>query len=154
MKISLKKIIDKIKKPFQQGLNSLEITNAVLVSVLFTILPMFGVSTVLLTIASFRLKLNLPIMILVSYLASPLQFIFFLKFIHIGEKVFGIKHTLLTFQDIKNAFDEAFFTTIKQLFLELLCGLGGWLLVGLPIFFILYFINKKIHQLILKNATH
>lgn len=154
MKLDFKKILEKIKKPFNQGLTSLEIINATLVSVLFTIIPMFGVTTALLTFFSVKLKLNLPIMLIISYASSPLQFLFFLKFIHVGENVFGVKHTLLTFHDIKNAFDESFLTTIKQLFLELLCGLGGWLLIALPLFFILFYLNKKIHQFILKNEPH
>lgn len=155
MALTFNRLFQKIKKPFQQGLSGKEVVKAIITSLLFTIFPIFGVTTLLLTFVSLKFKLNLPIMVLISYLASPVQFLFFLPFIHIGETIMNVKHTLLTVQEIKNAFDISFFDTIRQLFFELVCGISGWLLVAFPIGLILLFLTNKIHNLIQKeNATH
>ena len=104
MRLTFQTLFQKIKEPFQQGLGINEIIKAIIVSLLFTILPVFGVTTILLTFSAIKFKLNLPIMIVVSYIATPLQFIFFIPFIRVGETIFNTKHTLLTVADIKASF--------------------------------------------------
>lgn len=150
MGITFKSVIQKIKKPFQQGLGFLEVTKAIIVSLLITVFPVFGVTTVLLTLTAIKFKLNLPIMLIVGYVSTPLQFLFFLPFIHIGETIFNMNHTLLTVQEIKNAFDVSFLKTIQDLLLELICGISGWILVALPISVFTIFFSNKIFKLIQK----
>ena len=145
MNFSFQKLLTKIKKPFQQGLSWREVIKAVIVSLLITVLPVFGVATLILTFISIKFKLNLPIMIVISYLASPLQFILFLPFIHLGESIMHTEHTLLTVQEIKAAFDSSFFGTIKSLLFELICGISGWLLLALPVSLAVLFFNKMIN---------
>lgn len=143
MQINFLTILQEIKKPFQQGLSIREIAKAVVVSLFITVFPIFGVITLLLTFAAIKLRLNLPVMIVISYLATPLQFLLFVPFIHIGETIFNTKHTLLTVQEIKNAFDLSFIDTIRQLVFELVCGISGWLIIILPISFLsIILINK------------
>lgn len=155
MRLTFQHLLQKIKKPFQQGLTASEVTKAIIVSLLFTVFPVFGVTTILLTLMAIKFKLNLPIMVIVSYLTTPLQFIFFLPFIHIGETIFNMNHTLLTVQEIKNAYDVSFLNTINALLFELICGVSGWLLVAFPISIFTIFSSNKIFKLIQnQNATH
>jgi uncharacterized protein (DUF2062 family) len=136
MRLNFQKLYQKVKEPFQQGLHWKAVTKAIIISLLFTIIPIYGVTTIILTFIAIKFKLNLPIMIVTSYLATPLQFMLFLPFIHIGESIMNTSHTLLTVQDIKAAFDVSFFDTIRRLLFELICGLSGWLLIVLPLGFI------------------
>lgn len=155
MRLTFQNIFQKIKKPFQQGLTASEVSKAMIVSLLFTVFPVFGVTTILLTLTAIKFKLNLPVMVIISYAATPLQFMFFLPFIHIGETIFNMHHTLLTVEEIKNAFDFSFWKTIQDLLLELICGISGWLLVALPISLIGIIISNKAFNLIPnKNATN
>lgn len=155
MLLFFKRLFQKIKEPFKQGLSGKEVAKAIIISLLFTVFPLFGVTTILLTFVSIKLKLNLPIMIIVSYVASPLQFLLFLPFIHFGENLMNVEHTLLTVDAIKKSFDNSFFNTINQLFFELICGTTGWLLVAFPTSLLLLFLTNKIHQLTQnQNATH
>jgi uncharacterized protein (DUF2062 family) len=155
MILNFKAILQKIKAPFQQGLGAKEVTKAIIISLLITVFPVFGVITLLLTFTAIKFKLNLPIMIVISYLATPLQYMFFLPFIHLGENIMNTSHTLLTVQEIKNAFDLSFFDTIRRLLFELICGISGWFLIALPISLIALFLNTKIMNLIQsRNAAH
>lgn len=147
----LLKILKKIKQPFQQGLSRYAIIKAIIVGLLISIFPVFGVTTLLLTAVSIKFKLNLPVMIVVSYLATPLQFMLFMPFIRVGETIFNTKHTLLTVQEIKAAFDVSFIDTIRQLVFELICGISGWSLIALPISFLTILLINKIVRLIENN---
>ena len=145
MRLTFQTLFQKIKQPFQQGLGINEIIKAVIVSLLITVIPVFGINTILLTFLAIKFKLNLPIMIVVSYIATPLQYILFIPFIHVGETIFNTKHTLLTVTDIKASFEISFFQTIKNLLLELICGVSGWLLLALPIALLSIFLINKIY---------
>ncbi|CAH8281888.1 uncharacterized protein DUF2062 [Mariniflexile fucanivorans] len=151
MQLTFQTLWQKIKQPFRQGLGRNEIAKAIIVSLLVTVLPIFGVTTIILTFLAVKFKLNLPIMVAVSYIATPLQFIFFMPFIHVGEAIFNTKHTLLTVIEIKNAFESSFFHTIKQLIFELVCGVSGWLLLALPIALVSILLINKINYS--KNET-
>lgn len=102
---------------FKQGLSSLEILKSVVISILMTNIPFYGLTTIALTTISVKFKLNLPLMLAVSYIATPLQIMLFLPFIHVGEYLFGVKHTLQTIQDIQQSFAEGFFFNHTKTFI-------------------------------------
>jgi len=127
---------------FKQGLSPKELTQSILVSALISIIPILGVSTFLLTVLSLKRKLNLPIMIAISYLAWPLQILMIIPFINIGEFIFSIPQSNHSAQEIIVSFQESFFGTLSHLSFELLCGFGGWLLTAVPFFTLVYLVSN------------
>jgi uncharacterized protein (DUF2062 family) len=130
----------KIIALFKQGLTPIELTQSILVAALFSIIPILGVTTILLTGFSLKRKLNLPIMIAISYLAWPLQILMIIPFINIGEFIFSVPQSNHSAQEIIASFQESFFGTLSQLSFELLCGFGGWLLTAVPFFTVIYLV--------------
>jgi len=131
---------------FKQGLSPIQLSESIIVSGLFSIIPILGVSTFILTTLSIKRKLNLPIMISISYLMWPIQVLLIIPFIRIGEFVFSIPSTPHTVEEIISSFQNSFFQTISHLSFELLCGLGGWVFTAIPIaigfYLILFFLLK------------
>jgi uncharacterized protein (DUF2062 family) len=136
-------IKSKIVAHFKQGLTPIELTQSILVSALISIIPILGVTTILLTALSLKRKLNLPIMIAISYMMWPLQILMIIPFINIGEFIFSVPQSNHSVQEIIASFQERFFGTLSDLSLELLCGFGGWLLTAVPFFTLVYFISSK-----------
>jgi uncharacterized protein (DUF2062 family) len=135
--------IQRIKAPFYQGLSKKAVINAVVSSLILTVFPVFGTVTILLTLVALRFKLNLPLMIVISYIATPLQFLLFLPFISLGETVLGAPHSDLDFEQIQASFNHSVWNTIVNLFSTLLYGIGGWLVFVLPIGLVTYFLGVK-----------
>lgn len=129
---------------FKQGLTPIELTQSILVSALISIIPILGVTTILLTALSLKRKLNLPIMIAISYMMWPLQILLIIPFINIGEFIFSAPQSNHSVQEIIASFQELFFGTLSDLSLELLCGFGGWLLTAVPIFSAIYLVLSLI----------
>jgi hypothetical protein len=127
---------------FKQGLTPIELTQSILFAALFSIIPIFGVTTILLTAFSLKRKLNLPIMIAISYLAWPLQILMIIPFINIGEYFFSVPQSHHSVEEIIASFQESFFGTLSQLSFELLCGFGGWLLTAVPFFIVIYLVSN------------
>ena len=127
---------------FKQGLTPIELTQSILFAALFSIIPILGVTTILLTAFSLKRKLNLPIMIAISYLAWPFQILMIIPFINIGEYIFSVPQSHHSVEEIIASFQESFFGTLSQLSFELLCGFGGWLLTAVPFFIVIYLVSN------------
>ncbi|WP_432410869.1 DUF2062 domain-containing protein [Rasiella sp. SM2506] len=158
MKSKLVKIWEKFKALLKQGLTPKQLAISIVVSTLVTIFPMFGISTIVLTAIALPLRLNLPIMIAISYIVSPVQYLVLIPFINLGASVFNTEHSLLTFEAIKASYDSDFWITAKALSFELLCGTVGWALTAIPLGVVLYFLLKEVltyfEKLKTKNIEH
>ena len=143
MNSKVKEIIQKLKTPFYQGLSKKAVINALIASLVITVFPVFGTVTVLLTLVAVKFKLNLPIMIVVSYIATPLQFLLFLPFISFGETLLGVPHSNLDFEQLQISFSQSFWISLQNLFSTLLYGIGGWLFFVLPIAIVTILVNNN-----------
>ena len=144
MKTKLLFLWEKTKNLFKQGLTPKQLALSLVISLLISIFPFFGISTIVLTCLALSFRLNLPIMIASSYIFGPLKFLVLIPFIHLGATLFGAEHTLLTYDDIKSSFDVGFFDTLVTLSYELLCGAIGWVLTAIPVGVVLFLLLKLI----------
>ena len=115
-----------------QGLTPNELSQSIIVSGLISTIPILGVSTFLITTVSLKRKLNLPVMISLSYLMWPVQILLIIPFIRVGEFIFSVPRNHHTLDEIISSFQNSFFLTLSQLSFELICGFGGWLLTAVP----------------------
>ncbi|WP_310560233.1 DUF2062 domain-containing protein [Flavobacterium sp.] len=133
MKERFKKVRAKITTLLNQGLTSKELCQSIIVSGLISTIPILGVSTFMITTISLKRKLNFPLMISLSYLMWPIQILLIIPFIRLGEFIFSVPRNPHTVEEIIGSFQSSFFGTLSRLSIELLCGLGGWLLTAVPI---------------------
>lgn len=150
MKSTLLAVSNKIKELFKQGLSPQKIAESIIVAILLTIIPVPGVSTLLISVVSLKRKLNLPIMIAISYLFWPLQILLILPFIRLGASIFEVPTSKHTLEEIMYLAQNNFFKMLGQLSFELLCGLGSWLLLVLPASIVIYWLTRLL-ILILSN---
>lgn len=125
----------------RQGLTPNELSQSIILSGLISTIPILGVSTFLITTVSLKRKLNLPVMISLSYLMWPIQILLIIPFIRMGEFIFSVPRNHHTLDEIINSFQNSFFLTLSQLSFELLCGFGGWLLTAVPFTTGIYWIS-------------
>jgi uncharacterized protein (DUF2062 family) len=141
LKARLNKVKDKTTALLKQGLTPKELSQSIIVSGLISTIPILGVSTFMITTVSFKRKLNLPVMITLSYLMWPVQIMLIIPFIRVGEFIFSVPRNHHTVEEIITSFQNSFFQTLSQLSFELLCGLGGWLLTAVPVAVVVYWVS-------------
>lgn len=141
MKALLNKVKAKASALLKQGLTPKELSQSIIVSGLISTIPILGVSTFMITTVSLKRKLNLPVMISLSYLMWPVQILLIIPFIRVGEFIFSVPRNHHTVEEIINSFQNSFFQTLNQLSFELLCGLGGWLLTAVPLALGVYWVS-------------
>jgi uncharacterized protein (DUF2062 family) len=146
----LKAIFNKVKAKtnalLTQGLSPKKLSQSLIVSGLISTIPILGLSTFLITTIAVKRRLNLPIMISLSYLMWPIQILMIIPFIRVGEFIFSLPQNKHTVDEIVSSFQNSFFQTLSQLSFELLCGLGGWLLTAVPIAIGMYWVSAKVFR--------
>lgn len=141
MRAKINKVKDKTTALLKQGLTPKELSQSIIVSGLISTIPILGVSTFMITTVSLKRKLNLPVMISLSYLLWPIQILLIIPFIRIGEFIFSVPRNPHSVDEIISSFQNSFFQTLSQLSFELLCGLGGWLLTAVPVAVVAYWVS-------------
>lgn len=142
----------KIIALFKQGLSAKEVAQSILVAAIISIIPILGVSTFLITMLSIKWKLNLPIMIALSYVMWPVQIVLIIPFISIGATVFGVAQSEHSIDEIVLSFQNSFFKTLSNLSFELLCGFGGWLLTAVPVAIFINVVMVFLFRMVAKKS--
>ncbi len=142
----------KIIALFKQGLSAKEVAQSILVAAIISIIPILGVSTFLITMLSIKWKLNLPIMIALSYVMWPVQIVLIIPFISIGATVFGVAQSEHSIDEIVLSFQNSFFKTLSNLSFELLCGFGGWLLTVVPVAIFINVVMVFLFRMVAKKS--
>jgi len=141
----LKKTYEKLINVFKQGLTPKQLALTITVSIVVSLFPIFGITTVALTVIALRFKLNLPIMIILSYVIEPIKVLLLIPFIKMGGAIFGAEHTLLDLASIKDSFkNNSLLETLGSLSFEVICGFAGWSIMVLPLSIPFYFLLKLI----------
>jgi uncharacterized protein (DUF2062 family) len=142
--VYLKTVWVKLIALFKQGLTPRDLALSITVALLVVIFPFLGLDTIVLTAIAIPFRLNLPIMIAISYLAVPIKFALFIPLINIGSGIFGTERITITMEAIKASYDISILETFKSLSYELLYGFVGWISIAIPFGLIVYFVLKTI----------
>ena len=142
---------------FRQGLTPRELALSIVIGAFIGIMPVFGVAAFIIGLIALVFRLNLPIAIFVTYAITPIHLALFIPFIRLGESILGVKHSFLTLLEVKEAFQADYIIALQQLSFQIICGMVGWFVAGIPIASILFLMiwqfiefNKKMKQVVKK----
>lgn len=140
------KLIKPILNFLLQGISPEKLALAVVFGVLLGIFPMIGTTTLLCTMAALYLKLNMPAIQLINYFVYPLQLIFFIPFIRLGEFIFNEPPIPFSITQIIEMLQNDMLGTIGNLWYANFLGVVAWLIISIPLSFIIYHITVRIFR--------
>jgi hypothetical protein len=105
-------------------------------------IPVIGITTIACTLAALALKLNLPVIQLVNYVAYPLQLALIVPYFYLGNLIFSAQRTFdsAMLESILSA--GQYKETIMLLIDSTLYSVGAWLIMS-PILFALLYAGLK-----------
>ncbi|MBA3901503.1 MAG: DUF2062 domain-containing protein [Bacteroidetes bacterium] len=139
-----KKLLQPLTLLLKQGISPSRLSLAVTFGTILAIIPLFGSSTILCLIAIAAFRLNPLAIMLVNQLAYPLQFALYIPFMFLGEKIFNTSSFSVSIGDIFELFSKDPAQAISLLFWPTLHALTAWVIIGIPLFFILFHLIKRI----------
>lgn len=134
------KIITPILNLLKQGITPEKISLCIALGIMLGVFPVIGSTMILCTIASFSLKLNLPLIQVISYLVYPLQFVFLIPFVRFGEWVLGIPPFPISIEALVDMIKTDIVQTIVVFWDATMHGIFGWTIISCLMIPFIYFL--------------
>ena len=140
MKFNRKYILNVLGQALRQGMTPRKLALTCAFGIVIGIFPVFGTTTLLCFGVAILLRLNIPVIQLVNYLVAPLQLLLILPFIKIGTYLFGLTPFPYTSDQLLTMFSSNLWLLIKETGLALAIGIGVWMVVSIPLFFLIFYV--------------
>lgn len=134
----------------RQGTSPKKLALATALGMVLGVMPAIGIVTALTVFISLRLRLNVALVIGVTYLMSPFYLILYVPFIQLGLLVFNSGFEL-TLAEIRELFQESWLSALREIGFANLMGLIAWVLVGVPSAGLLYLVLLPIYKRLQKT---
>ena len=141
-------VVSKIKKSFSsalhQGLTSCELATSLTIALLSTTFPIFGLTTIVVTAVGVKKKLNIPLLIVITYSLEPLRYLVFIPLSDLGGYVLNNPDSGLTIEMIKHLFTMDWMSIISVLLSQFIYAITGWLLLFVPLSIPFFHLSKSL----------
>jgi uncharacterized protein (DUF2062 family) len=144
-----RRLIDPVLDLLRQGVTPEKIALSLAFGLGVGIFPVLGVSTVLCTVLAIALRLNLPAIQLVNYLASPLQLALIIPFVRVGEHLLGLRPQPLSVSEGFRIMASGVVHAIVVLWDAIVHAALGWTVIGPVLIFALY---RAVRPLLVRAA--
>ncbi|HVY82296.1 MAG TPA: DUF2062 domain-containing protein [Steroidobacteraceae bacterium] len=139
-----RRLVDPILELLRQGVTPEKIAMSLAFGLGIGIFPVLGVSTVLCTVVAIVLRLNLPAIQLVNYLASPLQLALIIPFVRVGEHLLRDAPQPLSIAAGFALLAQGVLHSIIVLWDAIVHAALGWIAIGPWLIYALYRIFKPL----------
>ncbi|MEJ1966350.1 MAG: DUF2062 domain-containing protein [Gammaproteobacteria bacterium] len=133
-----RRVVDPILDLLRQGVTPDKIALSLAFGLGLGIFPVLGLSTVLCTLVAIALRLNLPAIQLVNYLASPLQLALIIPFVRVGEHLLGLKAQPLSVSEGFRIMATGVAHAVVMLWDAIVHAALGWIVIGPLLIYALY----------------
>jgi uncharacterized protein (DUF2062 family) len=139
-----RRIVDPIIELLRQGVTPEKIALSLAFGFGFGIFPVLGVSTILCTVVAILLRLNLPAIQLVNWLAGPLQLALIIPFVRVGEHILQVAPQPLSISEGFALMAQGVLHSIIVLWDAIVHAALGWIVIGPFLIYALYRIFKPL----------
>ena len=139
-----RRLADPVLDLLRQGVTPEKIALSLAFGLGLGIFPVLGLSTVLCTLVAIVLRLNLPAIQLINYLASPLQLALIIPFVRVGEHLLGLTAQPLSVSEGFRIMAAGVIHAIVVLWDAIVHAALGWIAIGPVLIFALYRVFRPI----------
>ena len=126
----MRSLREKLRELLLGGVTPEKLALSLAVGLVLGVFPALGWTTLLCTAAAWALRLNLPAIQLVNWVAYPLQLALLIPFIRGGEWLFGVPASALSVETILALIQADVLGAIAVLWWATMRAIVAWLLVG------------------------
>lgn len=123
-------MIQRLRALLAGGVTPEKLALSIAIGLTVGVFPVLGSTTLLCTAAAVALKLNLPAIQLVNWVAYPLQLVLLIPFLRIGEAVYRAPRLPLTSTQIVDLVRAGAWTATKLLWRSSLYAITAWTLTA------------------------
>lgn len=132
------KLKSKIGILLRDGSSPKSISLAIVLGLILGTIPILGSTTILCTAAALAFRLNIPLIMLVSYIAYPLQLLLFVPLLLLGARLLDPTIATLSLPAVYEMMRSSLWGAITRLFWANLGALLIWALISIPLGMLLF----------------
>ncbi|MCS6833458.1 MAG: DUF2062 domain-containing protein, partial [Flammeovirgaceae bacterium] len=125
-----RKVLQPLTELLKQGITPHKLALTIALGVSLGNFPIFGVTTLLCTVAAFLLRLNLAAIHLVNYVMYPLQLSLVIPFVRLGAWLLNDMQSTVTLDELKAILDQDWNVALMLLWKILLQASLGWCVIA------------------------
>ncbi len=134
------KIVTPIINLLKQGITPEKIALCIALGAMLGVFPVIGSTMILCTVASLSLKLNLPLIQIISYLVYPLQFLLLIPFVRFGEWVLGVPEFPISIEALLDMIKTDIVQTIITFWDATMHAILAWFIIAFILIPLIYFL--------------
>ena len=139
-----RRLVDPILELLRQGVTPEKIAMSLAFGLGIGIFPVLGVSTILCTIIAIVLRLNLPAIQLVNYLAAPIQLALIIPFVRVGEHILRLPPQPLSVSEGFKILATGVIHAVVVLWDAIVHAALGWIVIGPVLIYLLYLLFRPL----------
>ena len=139
-----RRLVDPIIELLRQGVTPEKLAMSLAFGLGIGIFPVLGVSTILCTVVAIVLRLNLPAIQLVNYLAAPIQLALIIPFVRVGEHLLSLAPQPLSISEGFKLLATGIVNAVTVLWDAIVHAALGWIVIGPFLIYALYRIFKPV----------
>ena len=134
-----RRLVDPVLALLKQGLTPGKLAMSLALGCTVGVFPGFGLTSLLCIAVAAVFRLNQVAIQITNWIVYPLQFVFFIPFARIGERLFNAAPLPLSVSEISAVFKAQPLSGLKMFGGAFLHAFEGWMLIAFPITFLIYF---------------
>lgn len=138
-----RKLILPLKKAIKDGISIERLSVSLALGVTVGLIPLYGVTTILIGAVALSLRLNLIAMQIAHYIVHPIQIALLIPFLKAGDSMVKGSEVSFSLQQYIQLFRTDFWGAIQELWLINLSAIAIWLIISIPLFLGLYYLLIK-----------
>jgi uncharacterized protein (DUF2062 family) len=135
-----RRFVEPLLSMLRLGITPEKIAASLALGLVLGVFPALGTTTILCTTAALLLRLNFPAIQMANFVAYPLQLIFFIPFIRLGERAFGVAPGSITLAEVAAMIRTDAWLAIHQLWTTTMHAIAVWAAISVPATVALYFL--------------
>jgi len=137
-----RKLLSPIRKSIIEGISTEKLSVSLALGLILGLIPLYGVTTILVGLAAFSLRLSFVSMQVAHFIVHPLQIALIVPFLKLGDNLFINADYSFTLQQYILLFKTDFWGAISDFWLVNLSAIIIWFVISIPLFVMLYFLFK------------
>lgn len=148
-----KKLINPLLDLLKAGITPEKLSLTVSLGTVIGVIPVIGAATLIGTLLATRLKLNAPVLLLISYFLNPLQALAAFPLIKFGMFLFGGKQLNYTFEQMLALVKKDWLMALDKLWVANLLGVAAWALLAVPVGFLIYYSMLPVFRKVVRKQA-
>lgn len=133
-----RKVLVPIRVALKNGISQKRLATSLALGIIVGLIPFYGLTTLIVGLVAFALRLDFVIMQVVHYIVHPIQLALLIPFFKAGNFIFTRNTVDFSVREYIAYFKTDFWLAFSDFWKINLSAIAVWLVISIPLFYLLY----------------